>query len=310
MSRKFLLSTALTVLAAASTSLWAQDRMQSGARSAPKAVGDPLQTLYIIPGVTDDGGAANTGVATTFICHNYGTAEETIRFIIRNFDDAVVANDARPIGPRETLTASTHGTVVLSEDLSLVVSDAVTQGSATIRATSINIVCTAMVLDAGASIPTGIALHAVRLNPKANAQEDAKGGSGPSQTLYIIPGIHDDGSGVAETGVATSIHCYNYGNIAEGIRIIVRDRDAQVLADESFAIQPRNVRTVSTKFTAAFREDLQFELSEAVNQGTALVRATGVDIVCTAMIVDAAAPNPVGIALHGVRFNPRENTQE
>ena len=47
-----------------------------------------------------------------------------------------------------------------------------------------------------------------------------------------------------------------------------------------------------------------------INQGTLAIAATSRDIVCTALVTDAATPTPHGVALRGIRFNPATGSQE
>ena len=48
----------------------------------------------------------------------------------------------------------------------------------------------------------------------------------------------------------------------------------------------------------------------AINQGTAAIAATSINLICTAMTVDAASFSPVGISLRGIRFNPIPGSRE
>ena len=50
---------------------------------------------------------------------------------------------------------------------------------------------------------------------------------------------------------------------------------------------------------------------ETINQGSAEILATSIEVFCSAMIVDAAVNFPgEGVALHLVRFNAIPGTQE
>jgi len=48
----------------------------------------------------------------------------------------------------------------------------------------------------------------------------------------------------------------------------------------------------------------------AVSQGTAAIAATSINIICTAMTIDASTIAPVGVALRGIRFSPVPESQE
>ena len=60
------------------------------AAPASAAQSDPEIIIYRFPGVTDNGGAPNTGVATSFHCTNFSGASETIRFATRAAGGAVL----------------------------------------------------------------------------------------------------------------------------------------------------------------------------------------------------------------------------
>ena len=75
------------------------------------AVGDAEQILYRVSGVRDNGGADNTGVATSFHCTNFSGVFETIRFVIRGANATVLANTALGLNHLETGTMSTHPTL-------------------------------------------------------------------------------------------------------------------------------------------------------------------------------------------------------
>jgi len=47
------------------------------------AQSDPEVIIYRFPGVLDNGGASNTGLATSFHCTNFSGAAENIRFVTR-----------------------------------------------------------------------------------------------------------------------------------------------------------------------------------------------------------------------------------
>src|SRR5215472_10349251 len=75
---------------------------------AQAAVGDPELTLYRFPGVTDDGGSSSSGVATAVHCTNFSGVPETLRFVVRNFDSTLIANQPALNGHHGTVTVTTH----------------------------------------------------------------------------------------------------------------------------------------------------------------------------------------------------------
>jgi hypothetical protein len=146
----------------------AQNRTRGPAVSAPApaAVGDAEIILYRISGVRDDGSNPDAGVATAFHCTNFSGVTETIRIVIRDFDATLLGNTAFNINHLETKTAVTHPTVAYIEDETLLpVGIAVEQGSAAIAATSRNITCTAMTVDAASASPVGVSLQGIRFSP-------------------------------------------------------------------------------------------------------------------------------------------------
>ena len=140
------------------------------AAPALASASDPFRLLYLFPGVRDDGSAINTGVATSIHCFSFSGTAETLQFIVRDFTGALRANLSVAIVSGGTRTASTHGTVLYSEDLFLN-SGQIQQGSVGVTATSANMVCTAHVLDASAAVPNGIDLHPIRFNPFPETDE-------------------------------------------------------------------------------------------------------------------------------------------
>ncbi len=150
----------------------AQDRVQKGSPPGAEAVGDPLRTIYRISGLRDNGGNVNTGVASSIHCTNFNSVSERVRFVIRDFNGAQLADLTFTLTSRQTFTASTHGTNVFTEDSTLgLVNEVINQGSATIQATSVHVHCSAMIVDAASASPLGIALHMVRVGPAPNTQE-------------------------------------------------------------------------------------------------------------------------------------------
>jgi hypothetical protein len=126
--------------------------------------------LYRFPGVTDSGHGPNQGVATVFHCTNFSGVTETIRFVTRASAGFLLSNIASSIAHLATDTASTHSTFLFGDNV-LLNTDGVFQGTTAIAATSINVICTAMIVDANSPTPVGIALRGIRFNPIPGAQE-------------------------------------------------------------------------------------------------------------------------------------------
>src|SRR5262245_44522918 len=133
------------------------------AAPASAATTDPEIIIYRGSGVADNGGAAGTGTATVFHCTNVSTVTENVRFVIRNFNSVIAANQVFPVSSHQTQTAVTHltnlfGGAVLSPGTSIL-------GGVAIAATTSNVFCTARTVDASAGVPSGIILPMVRFNP-------------------------------------------------------------------------------------------------------------------------------------------------
>src|SRR5262249_43694540 len=131
---------------------------------------DPEVIIYRFPGVRDDGGGSTLGVATSFHCTNFGGSSETIRFVTRSSDGTLKSNIDGQIAHLGTLTATTHATTAYFDTV-LLNTGQVTQGTTAIAATSINVICTAMTIDATTAAPVGVALRGIRFSPVPGSQE-------------------------------------------------------------------------------------------------------------------------------------------
>lgn len=140
--------------------------------AAPALAGidDPFQVLYIFPGARDNGGAAGAGVATVIHCFSFSSTSEILQYTVRDFNGTLKANLTQGIASLGTETATTHDNVVYFTNLALN-TGVIGQGTIGVSATSTNIVCTGQVMDASASVPNGVDLHAVRFNPISGSAE-------------------------------------------------------------------------------------------------------------------------------------------
>jgi hypothetical protein len=143
------------------------------ALAAASALADsgPQQVLYIFPGATDDGGSAGAGRATVVHCFSFSPTSETIQYVVRNWDGSIRANTTFAMSQFHTVTAVTHTTNLYAGDVTFGANIILDQGVIGISATSSNIVCTAQVIDASATVPNGIELHGTRFNPISGSQE-------------------------------------------------------------------------------------------------------------------------------------------
>jgi hypothetical protein len=137
---------------------------------ASAAQSDPEIIIYRFPGVRDDGGAFNAGVATVFHCTNFSGVTENIRFVTRQSTGALVHNTLVTADHLQTWTTATHGTLAYFENTQLI-TGLVNQGTMAIAATSINIICTAETIDASSATPIGIARRGIRFSPVPGSQE-------------------------------------------------------------------------------------------------------------------------------------------
>src|SRR5262245_3506833 len=133
------------------------------------ALGDAEVIIYRFPGVRDNGGADNAGVTTSFHFTNFSGVPETIRIVVRDFDGTLKANVPFVVIHLATLTASTHPTALYSD--ATLATGVVAQGTAAIAATSTNVICTAVTLDAASATPNGFALRGIRFSPVPGSQE-------------------------------------------------------------------------------------------------------------------------------------------
>ena len=120
----------------------AQERAGRGSSTgAPLATTDPLKLIYRVSGVSDNGGAGNTGVATAFLCTNFSKVTETVRFVIRDFDGSKKSDQTySAMSSFQTVTAATHNMVLFTLDANLA-TGTIFQGSAQIFSTSLHVHC-------------------------------------------------------------------------------------------------------------------------------------------------------------------------
>lgn len=158
-----------------------------------------------------------------------------------------------------------------------------------------------------------LALATLLAIPPVQAQQNAFAGRAvgdPQKLIYRIAGVRDSGD-VSNVGVATTIHCTNFGPVAETVRYVIRTANGTVVANVFKTIDAGATEAASTHFTAMVDEDGVLAPGVSINPGSAVIFTTSPQkVICSAMIVDAASAAPQGIALHMVRFNPISNTQE
>ena len=145
--------------------------MAGMAAPASAGVNDPEVIIYRFPGVLDNGFPSNMGRATAFHCTNFSGVPETIRVAVRDLDGNLVSNFPATTAHLQTKTFTTHITLVYPATQLNLATGVVLLGTAAIAATSINVVCTAVSIDASLTTLQGYALHGIRFNPPPGSQE-------------------------------------------------------------------------------------------------------------------------------------------
>jgi hypothetical protein len=138
-----------------------------------KAVGDPLQVIYRVSGIYDNGGGANAGSASILNCTNYNNSgAEEVRVITRQWNGALLDDRTEVIGAKDTRTFATHNPLAFDIDFFLTPGTLINQGSWVVSASRItNVFCTAQVVDAAHPNARGYSLNMVRFNPVPNTEE-------------------------------------------------------------------------------------------------------------------------------------------
>ncbi|MGH6925622.1 MAG: hypothetical protein ACRED5_17990 [Propylenella sp.] len=165
---KIALGVAALLIGSVASAGQAADRANQ-AVAAPQAFPN-LTLIYAMSGVRDSGSADNTGVATTLHCTNFTSSTQQIRFVVRNFNGAVVANLTSNIGALVTVTRSTHGTAMTEDLPHLAPGVLINQGAMTIATTAANFTCTAQTVDAASGLPLDD-LHLTRFASWPGSQE-------------------------------------------------------------------------------------------------------------------------------------------
>jgi hypothetical protein len=137
----------------------------------PTARAQSFEVIYRISGVTDSGSGAQSGNATTFICSNYNNKNDSFRIRLYDWSGSIVADSTFDLPPNRTLNISTHSTTAFFDDAVLSPGQTIAHGLAVITATTTKMICSAMVVNAEAQAPVGIALHMVRYNAAPQSME-------------------------------------------------------------------------------------------------------------------------------------------
>ena len=128
-----------------------------------------LTTIYVGPGVKDDGGAGDAGIATSFLCSNVSGKTADIRFLVLNHSGSVQASRTINTFLHGTAIAvSTHQTMAFAE--SNLTTGAVF-GTVNIEATESGIFCSAMIVEAATASGNLAPLRLIRVNPHPGTVE-------------------------------------------------------------------------------------------------------------------------------------------
>ena len=136
---------------------------------ASAATTDPEVIIYRFPGVRDEGAGNQVGIATVIFCTNFSGATETIRFATRTDQGTLVFNNTLNISHLVTLTVYTHTPAAYAGFT--MNTGLLNSGTTAIAATSTNIICSAMTIDAANPKPDGVALRGIRFAPVPGSQE-------------------------------------------------------------------------------------------------------------------------------------------
>ena len=128
-----------------------------------------LRTIYIASGVSDDGGAANVGTATTVFCTNASGKSTTLRIAFYDNAGTIRGLSAVIIPHLTTYTLSTHVVAFFSDQSAS--TGAILQGVLNVSTTESAVFCSAMIVDAAAATVQGVDLHMVRFNPHPGTVE-------------------------------------------------------------------------------------------------------------------------------------------
>lgn len=127
-----------------------------------------LRTIYVASGVLNTADGDNTGSATVVHCSNVGGVAG-LRFLFHGNDGVLKGTHSFSLPVRGTYTVATKGVNVFGDVP--VGTGPIVQGRLAVQATHSAVFCTAMVVDAAATVPEGIPLHMVRFSPHPGTAE-------------------------------------------------------------------------------------------------------------------------------------------
>jgi hypothetical protein len=240
--------------------------------------------------------------------------------LVIGFDGTAIADQRTLLPHARPRTFSTHDTAIFG-DIALSPGAAVEQGLVNIESDQSAVFCNAMIVDAGASAPTGNPLRLTRVNPhpstvsqkapanvQANRAAPANVPFGQLRSIYVAPGVFDNGL-AADTGAAASFLCTNLSGVTARLRYLVLREDGGVAANVTFNVPHAQTHTVSTHATLGFTENAELSPGAAiVSPGVAIIESDQSSVFCSAMLLDASTAVPGGIPLNLTRMNATPGT--
>ena len=126
-------------------------------------------------------------------------------------------------------------------------------------------------------------------------------------TIYVAPGVHDDG-GAANTGTATVVSCSNVSGFGTPLRILVLNHAGAIEANFTFGNVPHggSIRAVTHLTFLTGEDSLDTGL---VDNGVINVESLQSGVFCTFTVVPAAGP-ATGFPLNAIRVNQHPGTVE
>jgi hypothetical protein len=295
--------------------------------SAPAAMA--LPTIYLVSGVFDDGRRPREGFATVFMCSNASGGPVDLRISVLDQNGNLRGEVSKQsLSHGRTVSITTHATTGYGGDGLTSPGWPILGGIALIEASSNAVFCSAIVVDASddPSIFEPSVAWSLRL-VRIDSRDPVPPGTGSAaaqaaKTLYVIPGIHDDGGRLTE-GVSTTILCTNVSGAPVDIRIVILKEDGTpagrpdirnaVPHGKTVGVGSR--RSVDSRLSADYAIDSEIganltptvgSINLLISDGLGLVEATSTAVFCSAFIT---SPNS-RIALNVERITPHPGAQE
>ena len=175
---------------------------------------------------------------------------------------------------------------------------------------SVGLALDAVMLDANAASatrPAGLRNGVVGLAAATGGGDFAMIDDITALAAAVAGVVFDDGSS-ANVGTATAFHCTNFSGVQENVRIVTRSQGGALSKNFFFTLDHLSTQGASTHSVSSY---VSLNMGKGfIPEGTAAIAATSTNIICTAMVLDAANPKPNGLALRGIRFNPVPGSQE